>query len=101
MGELVVDAPAARRENRSPNRAQVAAKLAGDLRHRRDELPEDGVACDEICFRIDFDESPARAFDRDSDKPFGGDLAGSLRRCGEPFLAQPVDRRFEVAVRLL
>ncbi len=41
--------------------------------------------------------TPLFADDRDADQAFGGDPPGLFRGLGQPFLAQPVDRGFEIA----
>ncbi len=56
------------------------------------------VAGDEIGLRIDFDDDAVMACDRQGDESFGRDPAGFLRRFRQALLAQPIDRRFDVAV---
>ena len=56
------------------------------------------VARDEVGFRIDLDHDALGAGDRDPDQAFGGDAAGFFGGLGKAFLAQPIDRRFHVAL---
>ena len=70
----------------------------GDEFHQALEMV---VARDEIGFRIDLDHDALGAGDRDPDQAFGRDAAGFLGGLGEAFLAQPIDRRFHVALGLV
>ncbi len=55
------------------------------------------VPGDEIRLRIDLDDDPVDAADKNGDEPLGGDPAGFPGRLGKPLLAQPIDRRFDFA----
>src|SRR5215813_7070442 len=69
----------------------------GDHAHKALELL---VAGDKVGFRIDFDDDALEATDRNADQAFRGDAPGLLGGLGKPFLAQPVNRSFHVAVGL-
>ena len=68
-----------------------------DAAHQRLEIV---VAGDEIGFGIDLDDDAEIGLHRHADEAVGGDAAALLGRLGEALLAQPVDRRFDVAVGL-
>ena len=56
------------------------------------------VPCHEIRFRIDLNDDPVGATDKNRNEPFGSNPAGFLGGLGKPLLAQPVDRRFYIAL---
>ncbi len=58
------------------------------------------IAGDEIGLGIDLDDDADVVLDRDADQPVGRYAPALLGRLGETFLAQPVDRRLDIAVRL-
>ena len=70
-----------------------------DLRDLAGERLELLVARDEIGFRIHLDDRGLVSRRLDRDQAFRRDAAGLLGGLGEPLLAQPVDRPFQVAVR--
>ena len=55
------------------------------------------VAGDEIGLGIDLDKGAGWSARSDADQPLGGDPAGLFGGGGQPFFAQPVDRRFDIA----
>src|SRR5438034_10642671 len=57
----------------------------------------DFVARDEVGLGIDLDDHALGAFDRDADQTFRGDAVGLLGGLGQTLLAQPIDRRIDVA----
>ena len=65
-----------------------------DAAHQRLEVV---VAGDEVGFRIHLDDDAEIGLDGDADQAVGGDAAALLGRLGEALLAQPVDRRLDVA----
>ena len=65
-----------------------------------DEALEQIVAGDEIGFGIDLDDHALETADRDADQALGGNAPGFLGRLGQALLAQPIDRRLHVAIRL-
>ena len=76
---------------------RVVERDREDAAHQRLEIV---VAGDEVGLGIDLDDHADIVFDRDADKALGSDAAALLGRLGEALLAQPVDRGFDVAVRL-
>jgi len=71
-----------------------------DREDTADEPLEVVVASDEVGLRIDLDHDPDQILDGDADEPLRGDAPALLGGLGEALLAQPVDRRLDVAVRL-
>jgi hypothetical protein len=70
---------------------------AGDIARQGLEIL---VAGDEIGLGIDFDDDAGALADQSRDQTFGGDAPGLLGGLGQTLFAQPVDRRFDVAVIL-
>ncbi len=63
-----------------------------------DEALEVVVSRDEIGLGINLHEHALSALDDKADEAFGGDAARFLGGLGEPFLPQPVDGGFEIAL---
>jgi hypothetical protein len=59
------------------------------------------IAGDEVGLRIDLRDDAEIGLDRDSHEAFGGHAAALFGRFGKTLLAQPVDRRLDVAVGLV
>src|SRR6185312_8562460 len=76
----------------------VGPLLQRKLRNVADELLENLVLGDEVCFRIDFDDGTARPFDGDRDQALGGRPARLLCGGGEALRSKPIDRCFHLAV---
>ena len=76
------------------------AARQGDARDIARQGLEILVAGDEIGLGIDFDDNAGALADQSRDQTLGGDAPGLLGGLGQALLAQPVDRRFDVAVIL-
>ena len=76
----------------------VGADLERDLRDHLDQSLELLVARDEVGLGIHLDHDALGARGHGADQAFGRDAAGLLRGLRQALLAQPVDRRFHVAV---
>ena len=71
-----------------------------DREHAAHQRLEVIVAGDEVGFGIDLDNDADIVLDGDADKAFGRNPAALLGGFGEALLAQPIDRRLDVAVGL-
>src|SRR6185437_13349785 len=78
----------------------LRAALERGLRHFIGERQEIFVLGDEIGFRVDLDQHAVAAVLGQRDAAFGGHAIGLLVGLGETLLAQPFDRRVDVAVVL-
>ena len=87
---------------RSPTRrgkdlVDIGADVERDIGDHLHQALEQIVARDEIGFGIHLDDDALVRRQRDADQALGGDPAGLLGGLGQPLLAQPVDRGFEIA----
>ena len=74
----------------------VGPALESRVRDHFHEALEQVVAGDEIGLGIDLDHDALVGGHGNADQAFGGDAPGLLRGLGQAFLAQPVDRGFEL-----
>ena len=84
----------------STERFHVGTVLKHELRDVADEILENLVLRDEIRLGVHLDDRAVIAFDGDADETLGGRTAGLLGGRRQALGAQPVDRRFHLAVRL-
>ena len=75
----------------------IGAGLERNLADHLDQALELLVARDEVGLGIDFDENALLAVGDGGDQTFSRNAAGLLRGLGEALLAQPVNRRVDVA----
>src|SRR5437879_3392233 len=93
----VLPLPCACSRNTARSRSSADTDVAAT--HGRavtDECLNQTIARDKTRLGIHLVHRPRRAARRDTDQPVGGHPPGLLRRRGEPFLAQPIDRRLDV-----
>ena len=81
-------------------RVDVGRVVERDREHAAHHRLEVIVAGDEVGFGIDLDNDADVVLDGDADKAFGRNPPALLGRLGEALLAQPIDRRLDVAVGL-
>ena len=72
-----------------------------DREHAAHQRLEVVVAGDEVGLGIDLDHDADIVLDRDADETLGRHAPALLGGLGQAFLAQPVDRRLDVAVGLV
>jgi hypothetical protein len=97
LDQFLVHGPPGAGIGRPLDPVEIAVLVEGDPGDRRDKALEYLVTGNEIGLRIDFDHGPARALHMDADQPLGGHSTGFLRGRRQTLLAQPVDRRFDIA----
>ena len=81
-------------------RVDIGRVVERDRKHAAHQRLEIIVASDEVGLGIDLDNDADIVLDGDADKPFGRDASALLGGFSQALLAQPVDRRLDVAVGL-
>ena len=100
VGDGLANRPAARIMG-ALDRLDVGQPLLdGDQRDGARQRLKLLVAGDEIGLGIDLDDDAVMAMHGDGDEALGGDAARFLGGLGETLLAQPVDRRLDIALGL-
>jgi hypothetical protein len=82
-------------------RLDIIALLERDMGDVANEVLEALVARHEIGLGIDLDDDAVIAAVRKPHKALGGDTSGFLRGLGETFLAKPIDRGLDLALRFV
>ena len=82
------------------DRLDIGAGIERDIGDHLDETLEQIVAGDEVGLGIDLDHRRLGAAHDDADQTFRGDAAGLLGGLRQALLAQPILRRFHVALGL-
>ena len=82
-------------------RVDIGRMVERDREHAAHQRLEVVVAGDEVGFGIDLDNDADIVLDGDADKAFGRNAPALLGGFGQALLAQPVDRRLDVAVGLV
>ncbi len=81
-------------------RVDVGRMVERDREHAAHQRLEIIVASDEVGFGIDLDDDADIVLDGDADKTFGRHPTALLGGFGQALLAQPIDRRLDIAVGL-
>ena len=103
MGQLFLDGAPGARIGASEQRLEGAVAIAREIADNAHKALKGLVAGDKISLGIDLDQSAggveraAGSAHGGADQPLGGHPPGLFGRRRQPLLAQPVDRRFEIA----
>src|ERR1700730_369505 len=97
VGDRVAEGPAARIGSGFQSLDISRPGFDGNPRNVPGQRLKLRVPGNEIRLGIELDNHPVEARDKNGDESLGGDPAGFLGRLGKPLLAQPVNRRFDIA----